>query len=571
MERNFLVVAADGQVRETLTGDLRDFGINVTLAESGAEAVRVAQAISVDAVLVETHIADMGMDELRSRLRDIRPDCKVLSLTSYRLVRNSTELLGFEDDDFVLKVEAVRDLLRAPFDAGGDLGFWPWEERGSQAMLQVVDVLVGLLEIEYKLFASSSHQAMQLARATAEELGAHEEMLTEVVLGTLLRDVGKVGLGPDSDSSDDQEEDESESKDNQRRGEHVATSLRLFEHVDFPWKVMHVVRHHHEHYDGTGIPDGLRGREIPMGSRILCVIDAYVEMTCAKEGKSVDPETALRELVHQSGRQFDPEVVEAFHRVIDKRLGGHKAKAKPTVLIVEPQKQFRRLLKMRLSNEGLSVIEARNCDKAMAVLLKQSPNLVLVALDQDASAGFQLLQEMQQDEKLRRTPLAFLSQQRDRVLELRALRLGVDDFLCKTDDMEQMVARVENILLRQALRDDHGSARPRRGISGNLDSLGLADMIQTLSIGMKTACLTLNSNDREGKIWFENGTPRHAETADLRGEKAFFEMVRWDTGEFVIEHGVKTKRVSLEQDPMYLLMEGLRLMDEDNNTAAAAS
>ena len=63
MERNFLVVAADGQVRETLTGDLRDSGINVTLAESGAEAVRVAQAISVDAVLVESHIADMGMDD----------------------------------------------------------------------------------------------------------------------------------------------------------------------------------------------------------------------------------------------------------------------------------------------------------------------------------------------------------------------------------------------------------------------------------------------------------------------------------------------------------------------------
>ncbi len=110
MERNFLVVAADGQVRETLTGDLRDSGINVTLAETGAEAVRVAQAISVDAVLVESHIADMGMDELRSRLQDIRPDCSVLPLTSYRLVRNSTELLGFDDDDFVLKAKAVRSI-----------------------------------------------------------------------------------------------------------------------------------------------------------------------------------------------------------------------------------------------------------------------------------------------------------------------------------------------------------------------------------------------------------------------------------------------------------------------------
>jgi len=569
VERNFLVVAADGQVRETLTGDLRDSGINVTLAETGAEAVRVAQAISVDAVLVESHIADMGMDELRSRLQDIRPECSVLPLTSYRLVRNSPELLGFDDDDFVLKAKAVRDLLRAPYDTGNELGFWPWEERGSQALLQVIDVVVGLLEIEYKMFASSSHQAMQLARATAEELGAHEEMLTEVVLGTLLRDVGKVGLDPDSGSSDDQED--SDSKDESRKGEHVATSLRLFEHIDFPWKVMHVVRHHHEHYDGTGIPDGLRGREIPMGSRILSVIDAYVDMTCAKNGEAQDPESALRELVHQSGRHFDPEVVEAFHRVIDKRLGGHKAKAKPKVLIVESQKQYRRLLKMRLSNEGLGVIECTNCEKGMAQLLKQSPNLLLVSLDRDVNAAFQMLQEMQQDEKLRRTPLAFLSQHRDRVLELRALRLGADDFLCKSDDMEQVVARVENILLRQALRDEGGSARPRRGISGDLDSLGLADMIQTLSIGMKTACLTLNSEGREGKIFFENGTPRHAETSDKNGEPAFYEMVRWNTGEFVIEHGIRTKRVSLEKDAMFLLMEGLRLMDEDNNSASAAS
>jgi DNA-binding response OmpR family regulator len=294
-------------------------------------------------------------------------------------------------------------------------------------------------------------------------------------------------------------------------------------------------------------------------------------MTCAKTGESKDPETALRELVHQSGRRFDPEVVEAFHRVIDKRLGGHKGKSKPAVLIVEPQKQFRRLLKMRLSNEGVSVIETTHCDKAMGLLLKKSPNLVLVGLDQDSSAGFAMLQEMQKDEKLRRTPLAFLAQHRDRVLELRALRLGVDDFLLKTDDMEQLVARVENILLRQALRDESGTARPRRGISGNLDSLGLADMIQTLSIGMKTACLTLSSEGREGKIWFENGTPRHAEAVEKKGERAFFEMVRWNSGEFVIEHGVKTKRVSLEKDAMYLLMEGLRLLDEDNNPASAVS
>lgn len=567
MERNFLIVAADGQVRETLSGDLRDRGINITLAETGAEAVRVAEAISLDAVLVEAHISDMGVDELRSRLSDIRPECTVLSLTSCGMIRNSTELLRFGSEDFVLTAESVRELLSAPFEASGDFGFWPWEERGNQALMQVIDVLVGLLEIEHKLFASSSHQAMLLARATAEELGAHEEMLNEVVLGTLLRDVGKVGL----DAERTADGDPSGKSDASQNGEHVATSLRLFEHIDFPWKVLHVVRHHHEHYDGTGVPEGLRGREIPMGSRVVAVVDAYVAMTCGKKEKSMGPEQALQELVHCAGRLFDPEVVEAFHRVIDKRLGGRKGKVKPTVLIVEPQKQFRRLLKMRLSNEGLNVLESTNCEKAMGQVLKHAPNLVVMALDPEVNAGFQFLQEMQQDENLRRIPLAFLAQRPDRVLKLRALRLGVDDLISKTEDMEQLVARVENILLRQALRDEGGSARPRRGISGSLDSLDLADMIQTLSIGMKTACLSLTSDKRSGKIWFENGTPRHAETDNKKGEKAFYEMVSWNTGEFVIEHGIKTKRVSLKQDAMYLLMEGLRLMDEENNPTHAVS
>ena len=64
---------------------------------------------------------------------------------------------------------------------------------------------------------------------------------------------------------------------------------------------------------------------------------------------------------------------------------------------------------------------------------------------------------------------------------------------------------------------------------------------------------------------------RHAETGQKKGERAFYEMVRWNTGEFVIEHGLRTKRVSLEKDAMYLLMEGLRLVDEENNPAKAVS
>jgi len=93
--------------------------------------------------------------------------------------------------------------------------------------------------------------------------------------------------------------------------------------------------------------------------------------------------------------------------------------------------------------------------------------------------------------------------------------------------------------------------------------------VQTLVIGMKTACISLSFEGREGKIWFDNGAPTHAETGKLKGEKAFYELVRWADGEFVIEHGVKNDRGSINHDAMFLLMEGLRLMDEDGRAEEA--
>ena len=107
----------------------------------------------------------------------------------------------------------------------------------------------------------------------------------------------------------------------------------------------------------------------------------------------------------------------------------------------------------------------------------------------------------------------------------------------------------------------------RRGIRGSLEDMGLPDLIQTLMIGMKTACVTLECNGSEGKLWMENGSLRHAQNGELIGEEAFYELLRWTTGEFVIEHRLKTEESTLTRDTMFLLMEGMRLMDESQIAA----
>ncbi len=565
MQRHSLVVATDGKVRESLSADLRKMGFKITVAANAAQALRVAKSVDIETALIESHLPDMSGTQLRARLTEIRPHCRIVVLSAFNLVRDSSEMLQFGANDYLLRADQVVELLGTSDSPAVDTD--AWSRKGSQALIGVIDALVGLLELEYRRFGNTSHVAMELARATVEEIGAEEDMMFEVVLGTLLRDLGKAGL-------EQEQSTERVFTDEQRKqhiDEHVGASLRLFEHIDFPWKVLPVVRHHHERYNGSGAPDGLRGREIPIGARIVTVIDAYVAMTSRKGGDSMNPDEALQVLAEETGRQFDPEVVEAFGRVIDRRLVGRKSKKKPVVLVVEHEPQFLRLLKVRLSNIGLIVKEVRNYEKCKEQLLKKPPDLAIIDIDPDPREAFQLLDEIRQDDNLCRVPIAFMSTRTDRSLKLRALREGVEDHLIKGDDLEEFIARVENILVRRAIRAAGDVRRRRRGVTGRLENLGLPDIVQTLTIGMKTACVSLNSRKRSGQIWFENGTPKHAESGKLIGEDAFYEMIRWKTGEFVIEHRTRTPRNTIEHDSMFLLMEGLRLIDESAAEAQAAS
>jgi HD-GYP domain-containing protein (c-di-GMP phosphodiesterase class II) len=83
-------------------------------------------------------------------------------------------------------------------------------------------------------------------------------------------------------------------------------------------EVADVVLHHHEWWNGTGYPDGLAGEEIPLASRIICVVDAYCAMITRRSYKEAySDERARSELTRYAGTQFDPEVVQAFLDILD--------------------------------------------------------------------------------------------------------------------------------------------------------------------------------------------------------------------------------------------------------------
>lgn len=86
-------------------------------------------------------------------------------------------------------------------------------------------------------------------------------------------------------------------------------------------EVADAIRHHHERVDGAGYPAGIAGGAIPIGARVLFVIDAYLAMTSARPWRpAMSPQQALEELERCAGRQFDPEVVEVFTRLVRANL-----------------------------------------------------------------------------------------------------------------------------------------------------------------------------------------------------------------------------------------------------------
>jgi HD-GYP domain-containing protein (c-di-GMP phosphodiesterase class II) len=145
-----------------------------------------------------------------------------------------------------------------------------------------------------------------------QELGLEESGLEDIEVAALLHDAGKVGV-PDAIL--------------RKPGPLTPGEWRVMRmHPEFSWAVLRLVPgleraslfalHHHEKYDGSGYPAGLRGDEIPIGSRIVSVIDAFDAMVATRPYKTGLPcEEALRRLTADSGSHFDPVVVQPFIRI----------------------------------------------------------------------------------------------------------------------------------------------------------------------------------------------------------------------------------------------------------------
>jgi len=169
----------------------------------------------------------------------------------------------------------------------------------------------------------------RLGMITAGEMGMDLSGKTKDLLSAalILHDVGKIGI-PDNILCKPGQLTQEEWK---VMKTHVEKGARILEPLTDFKKVREIIMAHHERFDGSGYPRGLKGDEISIEARIICVVDSFhaiVSSRCYREGRSID--SAIHEIQNCSGSQFDPVVVEAFLRALKKEL--QKKNEKPNSL-----------------------------------------------------------------------------------------------------------------------------------------------------------------------------------------------------------------------------------------------
>lgn len=183
-------------------------------------------------------------------------------------------------------------------------------EEGAQALRRsAICAFNQLLDLKDLNTGVHSTRLAEWGLRVGQELGLDEGMLQNLEVAALLHDIGKIGI-PDAILRKPAKLDNEEYALMKRHPEYGWLVLRMlpgFEHAALD------ILHHHESMDGKGYPAGLKGPEIPIVSRIVCVIDAFDAMVSSRPYRQGLPfEEAVRRLILSSGTQFDSDVVQSF-------------------------------------------------------------------------------------------------------------------------------------------------------------------------------------------------------------------------------------------------------------------
>ena len=303
-----VLVVDDGEMNRALVeAYLGDLDCRLRTAEDGPTALAAIEAESPDLVLLDVQMPGMDGYEVCRRIK-ARPRGRLLPVVMITALDHPKDrVLALEAgaDDFMSKpvdrvelVARVRSALRlkALYD-------------NLDSADQVIFSLAAAVEAKDAYTERHTHRVAETARHVGEKMGLSERALDALYRGGIIHDIGKIGV-PDAVLLKPGPLDARELAAMRKHpiiGESIVRPLRSGA------SLLPIIRHHHEHFDGGGYPDGLARRAIPHLARIVAVCDAYDALVTDRpyrRAKSVDEAIAI--LNDGAGHQWDPEAVEVL-------------------------------------------------------------------------------------------------------------------------------------------------------------------------------------------------------------------------------------------------------------------
>jgi diguanylate cyclase (GGDEF)-like protein len=327
--------ARDGQPLCCVLIDLDDFKrVNDERGHPAGDALlrRVADALRAE-VRPYDHLARYGGDEfvivlpgtseaaaravaerVRARVHAGTPgeagsDCSI-GVSAWDAAMDADALLAAADRALLLAKRTGKGRVAvADPDAEEELA----RLRGAELSPAAVHALALAIDARDDAALGSAEQVVGLATRVAMLLGMTADAVDRIANGALLHDVGKLAI-PDAILRKDGTLDDDEWG---IMAEHPVIGEEILRDLPGLAPLAPIVRHEHEHWDGSGYPDGLEGPRIPMGSRIILACDAYIAMITRRPyRRELSQDAAVAELRARAGSQFDPEVVTALLDVL---------------------------------------------------------------------------------------------------------------------------------------------------------------------------------------------------------------------------------------------------------------
>lgn len=558
-----LVVNPDSDQRKALAEAISARGVNAKTAGSIQEALQALAQDGHEQVISVRTLPDGSGELLAQQVGEISPRTRVVLTTNFAEVRTAADILRFDFADYIVDVEDVAGLV-----TGSARGPAPTQRSLVDCFLSTVEAVVGLVELSDPLTAGNAASCKRLAEGIAREMGLPEERRQEVALAALLHDIGNFAIQAETLGKAGPLDPQEESVIRQ----HALRGVQLVEHIDFPWKIKPIIMGHHERYDGSGYPEGRKGRAIPVGARILAVVDSYLAMTTRRPHREpLSHDEAMGEIHQQVGAQFDPEVVEAFVAFVERRkkLAGDLFQVKVVVAGAAEDNLSR--MKLQLLREDFVVLGAPEPSEAVARVADEDARFLLMDISSGWDDGLAALDALQKRIETSRTDVFFFDGQSSRERRVTALENGAEEVFPLDVGPAEVVSRIRRILRKeQAVRKKATLAGELGGIEGNLAEMSLPEVIQMLSMGQKTARIHVQSPPLSGELYLQSGRLTHAQLGREEGNAAFRRLLTLSKGQFRISHGVTSDARTIDRDAVSALLDALRTLDEERRDGPAA-